>query len=102
MLRGRGANIHHPCNIILPLSCTALVITHSTITSPAGSIVVHVGTGNHVDMAQVATVRQAPAVHVVEHETFHHNVPAHLEGQGELVPMLKAEALHVLRTSMAQ
>ena len=77
-------------------------ITHSTITSPAGSIVVHVGTGNHVDMAQVATVRQAPAVHVVEHETFHHNVPAHLEGQGELVPMLKAEALHVLRTSMAQ
>ena len=75
-------------------------IAHSTATSPAGSVVVHVGTGNHVDMAQVATVRHAAAVQVVEHETFHHNVPAHLEGQGELVSLLKAEVLHVLRSRL--
>ena len=36
-------------------------------------------------------------VRVVEHNTFHHNVPQLLQQQGELVPLLKDEMLRVLR-----
>ena len=75
-------------------------VANATAKSCPGSVVVHVGTGNHVDMAQAATVRDAPNVRVVEHETFHHNVPAYLEGEGELVSLLKAEILSVLRGSL--
>ena len=75
-------------------------IAVSTTTCPRGSIMVHVGMGNHVDMAQVGAVRHGRSVLVVEHETFHHNVPAHLEGQGELVGILKAEVLNLLRANL--
>ena len=68
--------------------------------SLARTITVHVGNGNHVDMAQVGSIPRAPSVYVVEHDTFHHNVPAHLEAQGELVPLLKAEALIMLRSDL--
>ena len=42
-------------------------------------------------MAQVASVAGLASVHVVEHDTFHHNVPQFLQQQGELVPLLKDE-----------
>ena len=56
-----------------------------------GAATVHVGGGNHVDVAQVASVAGLASVHVVEHDTFHHNVPQFLQQQGELVPLLKDE-----------
>ena len=60
------------------------------------SATLHVGSGNHVDVAQVATVRGVAGVHIVEHATFHHNVPQYLQQLGELVPLLKAELLRIL------
>ena len=75
-------------------------IADATVASSPDSVAVHVGMGNHVDMAQVDAVPNKPSVHVVAHETFHHNVPAYLEGLGELMPLLKAEALDVLRKTL--
>ena len=43
-----------------------------------------------------AVVRDAPSVAVVEHETYHHNVPQFLEGEGELVPLLRSEVARLL------
>ena len=63
---------------------------------PPAAVGVHCGGGNFVDMAQVATVRDAASVVVVEHATFHHNVPAFLEGQSELVPLLRGEVARLL------
>jgi hypothetical protein len=37
------------------------------------------------------------AVVVVEHDTFHHNVPMHLEREGLLVPLLKRELVELVR-----
>jgi len=64
-----------------------------------GAATVHVGGGNHVDVAQVASVAGLASVHVVEHDTFHHNVPQFLQQQGELVPLLKDEMMRVLRAA---
>ena len=55
-----------------------------------------VGRMNYVDRAQVDHVRHVPRVRVVEHPTFHHNVPAFLERTGALVTLLKAELLALL------
>ena len=63
---------------------------------PPATVGVHCGGGNFVDMAQVATVRGAASVVLIEHETFHHNVPAFLEGQSELVPLLRGEVARLL------
>lgn len=68
---------------------------------PASVVAVHVGAHNHVDALQVAAVPSSQAVHVVEHDTFHHNVPAHLESLGELVPLLRDEAFGVLRAHLS-
>ena len=38
-----------------------------------------------------------PSVAVVEHDTFHHNVPMFLEREGGLVPLLKRTLLALLR-----
>ena len=62
-----------------------------------GAATVHVGAGNHVDVAQVSSVAALESVHVVEHDTFHHNVPQYLQQRGELVALLKDEMLRVLR-----
>ena len=62
---------------------------------------VHVGGGNHVDLAQVACVRGVASVRVVEHDTFHHNVPQFLQQAGELVPLLRDEVMRVLRAAEA-
>jgi len=75
-------------------------IADAVASAAQGSVAVHVGMGNHVDMAQVDTIPKKASVHVVAHETFHHNVPAYLEGMGELVPLLKAEALRALKESL--
>ena len=40
---------------------------------------------------QVASVAGLASVHVVEHDTFHHNVPQFLQQHGELVPLLEAQ-----------
>ena len=55
---------------------------------------VHVGRQNAVDVMQADTVRGLATV--VEHETFHHNVPMHLERDGALVPLLKRELLELM------
>ena len=62
-----------------------------------GRVAVHVGSGNLEDMTQVARVRGRRAVVVVEHDTFHHNVPMHLEREGLLVPLLKRELVELVR-----
>ena len=66
-----------------------------------GRAAVHVGSGNAVDMMQAGLVRGMPSVHVVEHDTFHHNVPMFLEREAKLVPMLKAVLLALLRVDEA-
>ena len=62
-----------------------------------GRVAVHVGSGNLEDMTQAARVRGRRAVVVVEHDTFHHNVPMHLEREGLLVPLLKRELVELVR-----
>ena len=62
-----------------------------------GRVAVHVGSGNLEDMTQAARVRGRRAVVVVEHDTFHHNVPMHLEREGLLVPLLKRELFELVR-----
>lgn len=76
-------------------------ITQGVLQSMPGGVVVHVGTGNHVDMAQVDRLPKLESVKVIAHDTFHHNVPAYLEGQGELVALIKSEALDVLRWTLS-
>lgn len=63
-----------------------------------GRAAVHVGSGNAVDVMQAGLVRGInSSVAVVEHNTFHHNVPMFLEREGRLVPLLKAVLLALLR-----
>jgi leucine-rich repeat protein SHOC2 len=64
-------------------------------------VTVHVGASNHVDLVQVACVSHLPGLHVVEHATFHHNVPQFLEQHGQLVPLLRDEILRVIRPAVA-
>ena len=45
---------------------------------------------------QADCLRSLPAVDVVEHDTFHHNVPMFLEREGLLIPLLKRECLALL------
>ena len=54
----------------------------------------HVGRQNAVDVMQADTVRGLATV--VEHETFHHNVPAFLERAGVLVALIRRELLEIL------
>ena len=58
---------------------------------------VHVGASNLEDMVQAATLRGLPCVTIVEHETFHHNIPMFLEREGRLLYLLKRELLELLR-----
>ena len=69
----------------------------SALRGGLGRVAVHVGRQNAVDVMQADMVRGSPAVTVVEHETFHHNVPMFLEREGALVPLLKRELLELLR-----
>ena len=69
----------------------------SALDQMRGSVAVHVGVGNLEDMAQAAQVRQFSNVTTVEHDTFHHNVPMHLEREGMLVPLLKRELAELVR-----
>ena len=46
-----------------------------------------------VDVAQVRSVAHLSSVRVVQHATFHHNVPAYLEREGLLVPMVRSEVV---------
>ena len=50
-----------------------------------------------VDAGQARLVAAFPAVCLVEHATFHHNVPQFLEREGMLVPLLKRELLALMR-----
>ena len=62
------------------------------------SVAVHVGTGNLLDMQQAGLVRGMPGVEVAEHDTFHHNVPMHLEREG----LFKRELLTLLQPRAAR
>lgn len=50
-----------------------------------------------VGAGQARLVAAFPAVCLVEHGTFHHNVPQFLEREGMLVPLLKRELLALMR-----
>ena len=94
-------SLSHGSFVPAPVRTACVTAIAQAVASAAReSVAVHVGTGNHVDMAQVESVPAAASVDVVSHETFHHNVPAYLEAMGELVPLLKAEALRVLAGSL--
>jgi leucine-rich repeat protein SHOC2 len=45
---------------------------------------------------QASLVQMIAGVRVVEHNTFHHNVPMFLERESQLVPLLKREMLTLL------
>jgi acyl-CoA synthetase (AMP-forming)/AMP-acid ligase II/Leucine-rich repeat (LRR) protein len=62
-----------------------------------GVCTVHAGRTNYVDTAQVAHVAHMPSVAVEAWPTFHHNVPAFLEREGRLVPLIKRELVALLR-----
>ena len=64
-----------------------------------GVCTLHAGRTNYVDMAQVTHVAHMPSVAVEAWPTFHHNVPAFLEREGRLVPLIKRELAALLRTS---
>ena len=57
---------------------------------------VHVGAGNLEDVLQARLIERLSAVRVVQHDTFQHNVPMHLEREGLLVPLLKRELLALM------
>ena len=76
-------------------ACTDAVMRSLRAVAPGGRVAVHVGRQNAVDVMQADTVRGLATV--VEHETFHHNVPMHLERDGALVPLLKLELLELLK-----
>ena len=52
----------------------------------------------HVDVAQVAPIAHEASVRVHTHNTYHHNVPAYLEREGRLGPMVKAACVELLRS----
>ena len=60
------------------------------------TVSVHVGAGNLEDVLQARLVERLSAVRVVQHDTFQHNVPMHLEREGLLVPLLKQELLALM------
>ena len=80
-------------------ACAAAV--RRSLAEMRGSAAVHVGTGNLVDMQQVALVRGSQGLVVTEHDTFHHNVPMYLEREGLLVSLFKRELIALLRPAGA-
>ena len=48
------------------------------------------------DVLQARLIEPLSAVRVVQHDTFQHNVPMHLEREGLLVPLLKRELLALM------
>ena len=70
--------------------------TLDSLEKVKGIASVHCGRGNFVDKAQVEHVRGCKSVRVVEHPTFHHNVPAFLERAGVLVALIRRELLEIL------
>ena len=90
-------DLSHGAFVPPPARAAGLAAIHRSLAAlPARTVAVHCGGGNYVDVAQVAVVRDAPSVAVVEHETYHHNVPQFLEGEGELVPLLRSEVARLL------
>ena len=79
-----------------------LAHTRSSLRRMDGVAKVHVGRCNYVDVAQVESVRDEASVEVHAHATFHHNVPAYLEREGRLVPMIKRECVELLLKSRTQ
>ena len=61
------------------------------------TVALHVGGSNLEDVQQASRLRGMAGVIIVEHDTFHHNVPMHLEREGLLVPIFKREAAALLR-----
>jgi hypothetical protein len=57
----------------------------------AGHVSIHVGEGNLEDVQQAAVVSGLTDVTIIYHDTFHHNVPMHLEREGLLIPLIKRE-----------
>ena len=91
-------SLSHGSFVPPPTRAACLDAIHRALDGCApAAVTVHVGSGNHVDVAQVACLRpSAPSLRVVGHDTFHHNVPQLLQQQGALVPLLKDEVLRAL------
>ena len=72
---------------------------HASLEAMRGSVAVHAGLGNLVDMHQAGLVSGARGVTLETHDTFHHNVPMYLEREGLLVTLFKQELLELLTPS---
>ena len=75
-----------------------LAHTRRSLRALRGHADVHVGRCNYVDVAQVAPIAHEASVRVHTHNTYHHNVPAYLEREGRLGPMVKAACVELLRS----
>ena len=76
-------------------SCASAI--SAALDETRGSVAVHVGGGNLEDMTQARALRGRRGVVVVEHDTFHHNIPMFLEREQALVPLLKRELVEMMR-----
>ena len=77
-------------------ACSADMLNSVASKPQSCKVTVHVGEGNLEDVLQAGRLRGLDGVSVVEHDTFHHNVPMHLEREGALVPLLKRELIALL------
>ena len=100
-------------------------IVANTARSQSRSITIHVGSGNLEDVLQAERVAQrtpptqlhssSPSIlitasspsrvscaSIIEHDTFHHNVPMYLEREGMLVGLFKSECEALLRPELVQ
>lgn len=69
---------------------------HRGLTTRPAQLSVHVGSGNAVDVAQAALLAGAAGVEIVQHDTFHHNVPMYLEREGLLIGLIKSACAELL------
>ena len=72
---------------------------HADLTGKQPAVSVHVGAGNLEDVLQARLLEGLSVVRIVQHDTFQHNVPMHLEREGLLVPLLKRELLALMLTT---
>ena len=86
----------HGTYIPLGARTSGLERTRRSLTKMGGTACVHCGRSNYVDLAQVEHVRDLPKLQVRAWPTFHHNVPAWLEKEGRLVPLIKQELVRLL------
>ena len=94
---------------IRPRKACSHAVQAAALGETGCSISVHVGSGNLEDLLQAARLRvssacaqnaKAPSHRrcaIIEHDTFHHNIPMYLEREGLLVSLFKQECEELLR-----